>query len=212
MVTTKQMYTLDKLVKKMNTIRFSDLPSQFHQTNTKHVTDMVKQAKPFIQNHKLDIIIDPWHTDAIIKAHDLPEMGLKTDFTVIQVKDNPSLAHDKHNHEINMINKLRNQYGTWIENLWLEYSNQETNNSKFVKWLDKYNATKHIIDVHGGQRFKDLNWFVNCTNHIIKSTKSKFLVPPTLQILEDRKPLFKKHGLLSIYNEKENELTQFLDS
>jgi len=204
------MQALDDLVPQMTTLRFADghLDPVFHETNAEHIEKMLKQAPPIISDHNLERYLDTWHTDGIIKAHDAPEMGMQTDFTVWQIRKNPNLAQDKATHELLMIQSLRQQYGDWLADLCLEYNENQTNEAKFVKWLDKYNATQHILEKQFEKPFCRPDWLVNGINLLDKTANADFLVPPTLQVMQDRKPLFKKHNLLDVFNSKEKELLE----
>jgi|GEM_PF-5399388 len=207
-ITPEQMSLLDSLIPQMKTLRYADghLDPIFHETNTEHILSMLKQAISFIQNHKMERHLSQYHTDAVIKAHDLPEMGMEKDFTVWEIQKNPNLAFDKEAHEMRMVEMLREQYGDWLANLCLEYMANQTNDAKFVKWLDKYNATQHILEKQEIKPFSHPDWLVNGIDRLIKVANAKFLIPPTLQVMEERKPLFKKHNLLDVFHAKEKDL------
>ena len=204
------MGCLDVLIPQMKTKRYMDgsLDPIFYETNTEHIKNMLEQARPFINNHGLGRHLSPWHTDAVIKAHDLPEFGMEKDITVWEIRENPKLAQDKQELEIKMIEELRNGYGDWLAGLCLEYMEQETSDSKFVKWLDKYNASQHILEKQYIKPFNHSEWLVGGIDKLIKFASAEFLINPTLQVMEERKPLFREHDLMDAFYAREKGLLE----
>lgn len=207
-ITPSQTAFLDYLIPSMTTKRFDDedLDPIFIETVADHVLSMLKQAPPFIKDHKLDRYFSPQHSDVLIKTHDLPEIELEKDITVWEIEHTPHLKFEKKYCEMMMIQQFREQYGDWLADPCLEYMEQETDAAKFVKWLDKYNATEHIFQKQFEKPFPTPDWLVYGVDRLVKAAKTDFLIPPTLQVMEERKPLFKKHNLLDTFHAKEKEL------
>lgn len=204
-VTKRQMNTLRKLISGHKTIRYGILPAHVHQTDENHTNRMLVLAPVIADmvglkaNWKLLI--------AITLSHDLSELGMTQDITSFEQEYKDGAKNEKDRYEAQMQSELIAKHGSWLQELFDEYNSQNSDAAKFVKWLDKYEASRHMLEIvkydnlthEAGMNHK--HFFVN-TQRLIKATLA---LPIMYSFTKDHieleiKPIFKKEGKEDEYN------------
>ena len=219
-ITDAQFELLYSLMPEQKTLRFADDSKSevFHQTNKEHVAQMLFQAMQFAKGFQLDKILDMRYVNALIMAHDLPELGMDRDVTMYQCLTNPDLRITKEEYEIKKIAELKNKYGSWISNLCNDYIERGSDEAKFVKWLDKFNASQHLIEktkivsYEEQQNWEEDDWLQRCGNTMNKVSTAAFLRPMTLKVLKEREPVYIKNGFGELYNHEKGRLEREINS
>jgi|GEM_PF-4955779 len=141
------------LCSKHMTIRYGLLEPFYHQPVRDHVERMRGFAIKLIKD--LNIQFDPTEVDALIMAHDLPELNLENDIACWDQEKQKGTSDIKEKTEVESMKHLATQYGDWIFDLWNEYSEQKTELAKFVKYMDRYEDHNFFVGkmLESGDRF-----------------------------------------------------------
>lgn len=170
----ENMQILRDLISTHKTIRYSVLLPNAHQTVESHVNRMLALA-PVIAEI-VGMKLDTNHVNSLILAHDLPELGMEKDITALEQVYTKGAKQQKDDLEKQSIIRLGNEYGSWLLELLNEYENQKTEMARFVKWLDKYEASRHMLEISAFSRLqhktnKDyISFYVN-TDRLITATQ-----------------------------------------
>ncbi|MCL2757767.1 MAG: HD domain-containing protein [Alphaproteobacteria bacterium] len=110
----------------------------------------------YLLAHELNIGLDKDKCIKMSLVHDLPE-GLTRDIAFDKIINRPELLLQKERAEPIAMRKLVSilppELGEEIFDLWLEYSENKTQEAKFVKIMDKLECAYHMIDM-GVKNFK----------------------------------------------------------
>ncbi|MCL2569764.1 MAG: hypothetical protein FWE16_00980 [Firmicutes bacterium] len=117
--------------------------------------------------------------NGFILLHDLPELGMKQDIT------------------------------TWLIDLFNAYEEQKTELTRFVKWLDKYEASLHMIEIDFYSEIPLINFSIN-TDRLIKATiKFPRLKQLTLKYMDNElRPIWERSNQMNDFVELRNMLEE----
>ncbi|MCL2228913.1 MAG: HD domain-containing protein [Firmicutes bacterium] len=82
----------------------------------------------------------------LVFYHDVCELGMGEDYDGMTADNNPDYKKRKEHDENATIDRLAKKHGKFIKELYQEYKDQKTEESKFVKALDKLQCTIHESD------------------------------------------------------------------
>ncbi|OGO87125.1 MAG: hypothetical protein A2Y24_05965 [Clostridiales bacterium GWE2_32_10] len=163
-----------------STLRYNGYDVAFRESTADHSWRLALMCMDLYEDLKIDINIVSAIKIALV--HDLCEYKDDTDIDAYDVKAGKISKEQKHLIEDNVISNLVIEYGKqYIYDLWLEYENQESRESKYVKALDKIETTLHMID-RGGEIINFEHTAVYCDKSVenfkelkplLKEVKSK---------------------------------------
>ncbi len=186
---TENIQTLRDLIATHKTIRYGILHPRVYQTVENHTNRMLALAPVLAQIAKIDY--DHNTIDALILAHDLSELGMKRDITSVEQVQQSGAMKRKRELEQSAITSLVNQHGQWLERLFDEYEEQDSQAARFVKWLDKYEASRHMLEITAYSTLHDqvgqdcISFFINTKRLIDATHKVPQLRAFTLNHLEN---------------------------
>lgn len=198
-LTNRRINTLRKLISGHKTIRYGIFPTHVHQTDEDHTNRMLVLA-PVIAD-MVGFKTDWKRLIAITLSHDLPELGMTQDITSYEQDYRDGAKDEKDRYEAQMRSELEAKHGSWLKELFDEYNSQNSDAAKFVKWLDKYEASRYMLEIvkydeltHEA-RMNHKYFFVN-TQRLINATLAlPIMYPFTKDHLElEIRPIFKKEG------------------
>jgi hypothetical protein len=145
---------------------------------------------------------DPGELCAFICLHDLPELGMKYDITAQEQVEDRAAKQRKDDLEASAIVRLAEEYGGWLLSWFEEYEEQVTDITRFVKWLDKYEASRHIYEINLYSEVPLLNFSINTGRLVDAAIKFPQMKRFTLEHLD---------GELRPIWERNNKLPEFLE-
>lgn len=146
----KNMQTLRDLVATHATIRYGVLLPSVHQTVRDHTNRMLALAPVVADIVHIDC--DYNRLNALILAHDLSELGMQRDVTITEQVTKEGAKARKEELEGRKRTDLAQGYGEWLKDLFDEFEQQASEPARFVKWLDKYEASRHMLEVSAYSR------------------------------------------------------------
>lgn len=148
MTTKDEMQILRALVARHKTGRYGVLNAEAFQTVEAHTNRMLALASVVAEAVGLELNTDELNKlNALILVHDLGEFGLEHDVTVLEQDFEKGAKEKKAASEKANIARLAGEYGGFIADLWGEYERQGSEASRFVKWIDKYEANRHMLEI-----------------------------------------------------------------
>ena len=124
--------------------RYSIYHEVFKESVADHSFLMTVLATKFVDELKLDDL-DFKKVIKLIMHHDFGEIGMVADFNTSLASVDKAYSAHKETVELENINALSNKHGKEIFDLYNEYTAQQTREAKFVKALDKLEATIYIM-------------------------------------------------------------------
>lgn len=127
------------------TIRYNGASKEFHESTADHTWRLAFMCMDLKESYNIDI--DIMHAIKIAFVHDLGEIKLDNDITMVDVLSGKVSKESKDNIELEVIKELSNKYNrNDIYELWMEYESQLTMESKYVKLVDRLESMLHILD------------------------------------------------------------------
>ena len=204
-ITKDQMQILRKLISGHSTIRYGILQSAVYQTVENHTNRMLALAPVIAERAKLKF--DSNELFAFILAHDLPELGMERDITILEQAEQKGAKQKKDEIEKQRKAELGTEYGAWLSNLFNEYEESKTGVTRFVKWLDKYEASRHMleIDLHSEIALKSFN--INTLRMVEATLKIPALREITSKHMDkELRPIWERYKQLDAFLELRRRL------
>ena len=198
-VTKEQMETLRELIARHKTIRYGIFDEKIYQTVENHTNRMLAIAPIIADMAGLNLNMN--QMTSLILAHDLSEFGMDRDVTSMEQVEKPGAKQRKDDLEKQVIEGLVGQYGEWMQSLFDEYEMQKSETARFVKWIDKYEANRYMLEFGLCDEIYLKMFFVNTTKLIEATSKMPVLKEVTLHHLDQElKPLW----------EQDNKVDEFM--
>jgi putative hydrolases of HD superfamily len=175
------------------TYRFSSIKQIKGDSSADHSWRLALMV--FLFADELDLKIDVLHAVKIALVHDLPE-AITGDIDNYLQYTNQVSKEEKNNGEVKAINELKSilseRVGEEIYSLWKKYEDGATEESKFVKALDKIEAILQNIKYgKAGINIPDM-----IALHTRKSVKNfPALIPVNDRLLAEVKKYFDEYGI-----------------
>jgi 5'-deoxynucleotidase YfbR-like HD superfamily hydrolase len=199
-ITKEQMRTLRKLVGEHKTIRFGVLQPDVYQTVENHTNRMLAIA-PVIANI-IGFNYNKNELNAFILVHDLPELGMKNDITILELATQQDASQRKDEIEKRKIGDLARTHGKWIMELFNEYKSQKSELTRFIHWTDKYESSRHIIEIDGFSEIQFDAWCVNTRRLAEAALNFPLLKTLTLKYLDGEvRPIFERYKNLNEFEQ-----------
>ncbi|MCL2587666.1 MAG: HD domain-containing protein [Firmicutes bacterium] len=116
----------------------------YHENVASHYGTMIAMADELIERFKLNL--DFKKVIQLIKYHDMSEIGMIFDFDAMATESNIKIQKEKTVLENKTINNFSKEYGLHIKRHFQEYESQQTNESRFVKIIDRLDAWFRIME------------------------------------------------------------------
>ncbi|MCL2755847.1 MAG: HD domain-containing protein [Firmicutes bacterium] len=204
-ITTEQMGVLRSLVSGHDTVRYSILHEEVYQTVENHTNRMLAIA-PVVANI-VGFDFDYYDVCAFILAHDLVELGMKQDITALEQAQQAEMKKKKEEYEAKAKIELGEKYGAWLSELLNEYEKQESESARFVKWLDKYEANRHMLEIDLFAEIGLINFAVNMGNLIKATNRLPIMKEFTLKHMdEELRKVWERNDSLDEFLELRNRI------
>lgn len=176
------------------TKRYSGSPTDLGDSTADHSWKLALLVVDIIDRYNLDI--DVYHSIKMALMHDICEYQGETDFDSWDVTFGIKSEQEKINFEEKAVNHLKKEFGrNDVYNIWREYENQETKESKFIRTLDKIEAMIHSIEIGGNgneKREYGLNNQILYADEAVKNFPS--LEPFLIEVKKEMIKLFQSQG------------------
>lgn len=129
------------------TVRYSSCSDIVKESTADHSWKLTFMAS--ILNEKIKDI-NPYHAIKLCLVHDLAEY-ITGDIDSFRITNKEITKDQKYKDEEKAISTIKNDFpeiGKEIYNLWKEYQENKTQESKYVKALDKLESLTHILSVN----------------------------------------------------------------
>ena len=169
------------------TQRYSQCDNAVRESTASHSWKASLMAFVIADELKLDI--NKEHAVKLLLVHDLVEYLDKNDIDSVLVARGNVTEKDKRNNEEKVIRELCSRYsfGQDIYELWREYDENSTIESRYAKAIDKLEAQTHLINI-GGEHFDDTE---HCARYADKAVEN---FPELRELAQEIKTRIKKEG------------------
>jgi len=168
------------------TKRYSACPRDIGDSTADHSWKLALLAVDVAE--RLYLQIDVYHSLKIALVHDICEYRLDQDFDSYDVTIGRKSKQDKDDLEREAIDHLRQKFGREdVYEIWKEYEEQRTPESKYIKALDRIEALIHTIEVGGNGIENRENGIEHEMRYADKAVSNFLLLNPLL--LEVKKEL-----------------------
>ena len=183
-----------KNVKRFGQHCFGAYNQIFSESVAEHTFHMIAMADKLIEFLDLKDL-DYRKVIRLITYHDACEYGMKEDFDALIAAKDPQYKKRKEKLERENIKTLSLTHGEFIFELWQEYEEQQTTESKFVRAVDKLQCTIHVLQ-RGIQFYTPEQQAFEATyakNSILNFPK---LIPFYREVQEEMKRVYTQNNLL----------------
>ncbi|OGO86909.1 MAG: hypothetical protein A2Y24_08395 [Clostridiales bacterium GWE2_32_10] len=142
----------NEINKLKNTVRYNGADDIFKESTADHTWRLALMCIDLKEKNNIDI--DITYAVKIALIHDMCEYQQNNDITIVDVIDGRVTKKDKKKLELDTMKVLAERYSrNDIFEIWMDYENQNSKESKYVKLLDRMESTLHIIDRLGKDNF-----------------------------------------------------------
>ena len=159
---------LHKIENLKSTLRYNKTSSGRTESTAEHSWRLALITFMIADELKLDV--DIIKSIKLALVHDLAE-ALTGDIDVVEIADGKVSSEEKNKLELDAMHKLQTTLpeliGKELFDLWNEYNSAQTNESKFIKALDKIETLTQLVE--SGHKFYDRPEFIaNYANKYVK--------------------------------------------